>query len=184
METDGRPNEDSGYGVPTLDGRGVRRRAADNAFMNHTCFMRILISAAALLLALTACGSDGDDSKDSKADEPSVDFQDVFDQCETEVLDKLNEGGGPELGAEAVMRVGDGGESLDVSPLQAESFLVEPSVLAATCALEESGAPDSVVSEVGQISGMDGRQEASWDGVDLTYSYDGNSGFTGVFTAK
>lgn len=36
---------------------------------------------------------------------------------------------------------------------------------------------------VGQATGMSGQQEAEWEGVNLAYSYNGNVGFSGVFTA-
>lgn len=145
--------------------------------------MRTLISAT-LLLALTACG--GGDEPDVKADAgPTVDLTATLEACNDEVQAALDEatGNGPGLSPGTVMRLGDGGKTLDVSPLQTAPFLVDPSAAAAMCVLREAKAPDSVRSEVSQVSGLDGRQQAEWDGVSLTYSYDGNTGFTGVFTA-
>lgn len=156
--------------------------------------MRIL-STLLLMLALTACGS-GDDSAGDESPNtsttdaaPAVDFATVQEACAGEVFEDLMARGHPELGAKAVMRVGDDGASLDVSPSYDGDDVLAPialsfaSVVAAKCVLRETEAPDAVVAQVNQVSAIDGRQEAEWDGVSLSYSYHPESGFTGVFTA-
>lgn len=147
--------------------------------------MRTLISAT-LLLALTACGGGGgggDDETEGSAKQ--VDFTAAVEACQDTVVEALElstNGTGDPLSTESVLRVGDGGDTVTVGPAAQYEFLVQPSVDAGQCMLRELEAPDSVVSTVSQATGLSGQQDAEWEGVNLTYSFNGNVGFSGVFT--
>lgn len=144
--------------------------------------MRHLLPTALLALALTACGG-GDDEPSG---EDKVDVGAAAEACSDEVQESLDEEtmSGPGLEPETVMRVGDGGDTVTVAPLQQADFLVMPSVVAGLCVMGELDAPDSVQSTVSQATGLSGQNEVEWDGVKMTYSYNGNVGLSAVFTAS
>lgn len=79
--------------------------------------------------------------------------------------------------------LGDGGESLTVTQPIGGEYATALSVAAGQCVLTETDAPDSVVNEVEQTTALMGRQEASWDDTQLSYSYHPDSGFAATFTA-
>lgn len=71
--------------------------------------------------------------------------------------------------------VGDGGKSLTYSGTQYSG------VKRLGCLLGQLKAPESLVSKMNATSGLDGMQTDSWDGIKVTWSYNGNSGFNAVF---
>ncbi|TGJ97544.1 hypothetical protein DLJ96_06230 [Actinotalea fermentans ATCC 43279 = JCM 9966 = DSM 3133] len=52
------------------------------------------------------------------------------------------------------------------------------------CLLDALDAPSSVRSHMGQTTSLDGRQEASWDGVAIAWSYHPDRGMDGVVTVE
>lgn len=52
------------------------------------------------------------------------------------------------------------------------------------CVLDALEAPSSVLSHMGQTTSMDGRQEESWDGITVAWSYHPDRGMDGVVTVE
>ena len=46
----------------------------------------------------------------------------------------------------------------------------------AKCVLENLGAPTHVVDKVGRTRGLDGMQDAEWDGLEASWNYDRDNG--------
>lgn len=71
--------------------------------------------------------------------------------------------------------LGDNGKSLTYSGSQYSG------VTRLGCLLGQLKAPQSLASKMNATSGLDGMQSDSWDGIKVTWSYNGNSGFNAVF---
>lgn len=81
-------------------------------------------------------------------------------------------------GSGETVQMGDGGASMTYSntPSATTDRL--------GCILGQLKAPQSVVSKMNVTSGLDGMQTDSWDGIKITWSYNGNTGFNAVFEMK
>jgi hypothetical protein len=139
-----------------------------------------------LLLLLAACGSgDGDaDQNESEAPETTL-LEDARKTCGPAVLKAATRGGGEGLGdaaADPWIKLGDDGATLTIQSPTESAGDAAASLVAMGCALGATGAPDSVASQVQQTSALQGRQEAAWEGIDLSWSYHPDSGVSAVFT--
>lgn len=151
--------------------------------------MKRLLAVVALALLVSGCGSgdDGDPETNAKATEggSATALEDAREACGDVVLEAVSEGSSEELGeawADNWLELGDGGESLTVHSPTDSAGDTAASLVAMLCVLEETDAPDSVQSEIEQTSALMGRQEASWDDLELTWSYHPDSGMSAVFT--
>lgn len=142
-----------------------------------------------LVLVLAACGGgDGGDAGDSgpEGSEEAVStlLADARAACGPVVLTAVSgeDSGLGDAVADAWIELGDDGATLTVeSPTSSEGD-VQISAVAMHCALNETDAPYAVTSQVEQTTALEGRQEISWEGIDLSWSYHPNNGVSAVFT--
>ena len=79
--------------------------------------------------------------------------------------------------------VGDGGKSLTIDNKGDEDYS-GASIQDIVCVLNDIDVPDYVVSNMSQITSMDGRQSDSWDSFTFQYSYHPDRGLDGVITTN
>lgn len=117
----------------------------------------VALTLVGAVLVLTACGSDGS-AKLTKATE-----------------DCLRSGSGG-------YEVRDGGKEvhLQVQGLTGDGLNREES----DCVLKGAGAPESLFTKMGNTTGADGEQRASWDGFEATWTLDPVKGATILVKAK
>lgn len=148
--------------------------------------MRGLV-VVSLVVLLTACGGNEDDGSDDSgsAAPKTTRLEDARETCGRAVLDAITDGDSSALGdaaADPYITLGDDGATLTIQSPTESATDAAASVVALGCALGATGAPDSVASEVQQTSALQGRKEASWEGIDLSWSYHPDTGASAVFT--
>ena len=137
-------------------------------------------------IALAGCGgSDAAADKGSGADESATVLESARETCADQLQTTLEKGDmDDEATPDDFLVLGDGGSTVTVEqPIQGE-IATGLSVLAGTCMLAETDAPDSVTSQVSQVTALMGRQTAEWGDVSMSYSYHPESGFSAVLTLK
>lgn len=77
--------------------------------------------------------------------------------------------------------LGDDGRSLTFD-MQGEDELSGASATDIYCVFSALDMPASVDSHVGQTTSMDGRQSATWDNIEIQWSYHPDRGLDGVLT--
>lgn len=77
--------------------------------------------------------------------------------------------------------MGDGGTSLTFD-MKGDDQLTGANILDIYCVLGELAIPASVSSHMGQTTSMDGRQSATWDNLEISWSYHPDRGMDGVVT--
>jgi len=113
----------------------------------------------------------------------STDLSAVGRTC-TRAVDKAIAGMGDQYTARDFLDVGDGGGSLSVSsPVNGVNGAIA-AALAVGCVLEETDAPNAIKGEVQDVSELDGRQEASWGDLTMSYVMDEDKGLTAVLTPR
>ncbi|MFJ4109088.1 hypothetical protein [Oerskovia enterophila] len=80
--------------------------------------------------------------------------------------------------------VADEGLSLTFDNKGKEDYLGGADFQDIECVLDVLEAPAAVLSHMGQTTSMDGRQEESWDGITVAWSYHPDRGMDGVVTVK
>lgn len=75
--------------------------------------------------------------------------------------------------------LGDNDTTLDIDQKGEDDVLGMP-IETYWCILNELGAPDRVKSDMGNTTSMDGRREASWDGITASWSYHPDRGIDTV----
>jgi len=112
----------------------------------------------------------------------STDLSAAGSTC-TKAVDKAISGMGDQYAGRDFVEVGKGGASLSVSsPVSGENGAIV-SATAVGCILRETEAPGSVQIELEGITAQDGRQEASWNDVTMSYLFDPDRGLRVVLTA-
>jgi hypothetical protein len=140
--------------------------------------LRATVSAVPAMLMFVSCS--GDDR--TTADEPATTvLADAHGVCAEDLADFLAEGDlADETSPGEWLKLTDDGTTLMVeNPMEGEiAALVSGWV--AGCVLRETDAPESVSQEIEQTSTLKARQEASWESVEMSYSFDPDAGLRAV----
>lgn len=80
--------------------------------------------------------------------------------------------------------IADEGLSLTFDNKGKEDYLGGAAFQDIECVLDVLEAPAAVLSHMGQTTSMDGRQEESWDGITVAWSYHPDRGMDGVVTVE
>ncbi len=135
---------------------------------------RVTGSAVACLSAAALAGCSGLTA--------STDLSAVGKACTTAV-DKAITGMGDQYAGKDFVEISKGGESVSVSsPVPGDNGAIVVGV-ALGCILQETRAPSTVEAKLQQVTALDGRQEAYWSDLTMTYSFDQDNGLSAVLTA-
>jgi len=101
----------------------------------------------------------------------------------TRKVNKAIAGMGDQYTGQDFVEVGEGGGSLTVSsPVNGVNGAIV-SAIAIGCILQETKAPNYIEGRIQEVTGLEGRQEASWGGVTMSYIFDEDNGLSAVLTA-
>ena len=79
--------------------------------------------------------------------------------------------------------VGDNGQSVSIDT-KGQKDSSGASITDTACILKKLNVPDSVVSEMDATNALQGRQSATWDNIDATWSYHPDSGLNLILNIK
>ena len=144
---------------------------------------RLMMTAGAVLVAVMLAGCGGSSAADEgKADGGPTILEAAYEECSGQLGDALAEADMDDADPEEFIALGDEGRSLTLENSIEGTFGLLLSTASGQCVLNETDAPDSVAQEMSQTSAIMGRQEAKWDDLIVTYSFNANTGLQAVFT--
>jgi hypothetical protein len=149
--------------------------------------IRGAIVTVAMGLLLAGCGGESKDAEPAAPASPKSTKLQLAQQAGLPGIQQDLKMGRMDDEAKATefLSLGDEGKSLTLAnPPQGGSVSAVLTLPAMKCVLESTKAPDSVTSQLMQTTALMGRQEASWDTVALSYSYQPSDGISAVFTEK
>lgn len=149
--------------------------------MKHAAMMKAIAALMTIAVVTAACGGGGN-SENSGSDRPTA-LESAKETC-ADLLQETLEAGDMDDEATAAdfLVLGDDGATVTVTqPIEGE-IATKLSVVAGTCLLVETDAPDSVKGTVSQVTALMGRQQAKWGDIDMSYSYHPKNGFFAVLT--
>lgn len=146
---------------------------------------QVAAAGAVLLMGLTAsCGDSAEAGDDGDEGGTSGVLQKAYDECSEELVGAIEEAELEDTTPTDFMEISDGGETLTLSNSIEGTFGVLMSTASAQCVLNETDAPSSVAAEMSQTSAIMGRQTADWDDLEVSYSFDADTGISAVFTTS
>jgi hypothetical protein len=112
----------------------------------------------------------------------STDLSAVGKAC-TKAVDKAITGMGDQYAGRDFVEISEDGESVSVSsPVNGENGAIVAG-LALGCILQKTRAPSTVEARLQRMTPVDGRREAYWSDLTMTYSLDLDRGLTAVVTS-
>lgn len=142
---------------------------------------RVLQGLVPAVVVLSACGS----GEGGGSSEPTPDRKTALEKAYAKCVELARPTSGEKdsIRVTELMDVGDDGRTLSVaSNEEGGDISTIRTYFAVTCVLGQTGAPESIMSEMQSTNALMGRQSAEWDGFKMSYSYHGDSGFSAVIT--